>query len=234
MNVHVIEERASVLICVAEPLLQAGVRASLQGRPDIEVIDADATFVCRNIDVVVADSRTAAGLADAGRRFELGRSLQFARILVITSQAREHAIRDGLLQGIHGFVLTSSPVNDLLAGIRSLCRGSTYLCPPLAARVSQLCERDILTSREDEVLRLLARGLCNKSIARDLDIAVGTVKVHVKSILAKLDAKCRTEAASIAAQRGLVDVPALTSRTVDSLPFPAHWLEPARAQASFA
>lgn len=234
MNVHPIHERAAVLVCVAEPLLQAGVRASLQGSSDIEMVDADAMSVCRNIDVVVADSATADGLVDAGRHFELGRSLQFARILVITSQAREHAVRDALEQGVHGFVLTSSPVEDLLAGIRSLCRGSTYLCPPLAARVSQMCERDMLTSREDEVLRLLARGQCNKSIARDLDIAVGTVKVHVKSILAKLDAKCRTEAASIAAQRGLVDVPALTSRTVSPLPFPAHWLEPTRAQASFA
>ncbi|HVZ45514.1 MAG TPA: response regulator transcription factor [Ramlibacter sp.] len=67
--------------------------------------------------------------------------------------------------------------------------------------------RDVLTSREEQVLRLLAKGSRNKAIAHDLNIAVGTVKAHVKSIMSKLNARCRTEAASIATGRGLVDVP---------------------------
>jgi DNA-binding NarL/FixJ family response regulator len=66
--------------------------------------------------------------------------------------------------------------------------------------------REALTAREAEVLDLLACGQCNKSIARQLDIAVGTVKAHVKAIMAKLDASSRTQAVSVAAQRGLVSL----------------------------
>jgi two-component system NarL family response regulator len=73
--------------------------------------------------------------------------------------------------------------------------------------LTQVVVRARLTSREGEVLCLLAKGMSNKSIARVLDIADGTVKSHVKSIMSKLGASCRTEAASIATERGLVDVP---------------------------
>ncbi|MET0350985.1 MAG: LuxR C-terminal-related transcriptional regulator, partial [Rhizobacter sp.] len=61
------------------------------------------------------------------------------------------------------------------------------------------------TSREVDVLRLLSRGQCNKAIATDLDIAVGTVKAHVKAIMGKLDARSRTHAVTVAAGRGRVD-----------------------------
>ena len=74
-----------------------------------------------------------------------------------------------------------------------------YKAPPPGSTV------DVLVTRESEVLTLLVQGQCNKSIARDLSIALGTVKSHVKAILGKLDASSRTHAASIAVQRGLVD-----------------------------
>jgi DNA-binding NarL/FixJ family response regulator len=194
--------------------------------------------VRRRIDVVVTDGSTAAKIADDGRRFGLGQSLQFARILVIAAQGREHAVRSALEQGIHGFVLTSSPVYDLLAGVRALSRGGNYLCASVAQQLAQVVERDMLTSREDEVLRLLSKGMCNKSIARDLGIAVGTVKTHVKSIMSKLDASCRTEAASIATERGLVDVPDPSLRRVRQyrtlireLGWPLHCPSPSNARS---
>jgi DNA-binding NarL/FixJ family response regulator len=114
-------------------------------------------------------------------------------------------------------------VRDLVAGIRALARGENYLCDAVAHQLSRIAPRDMLTSREDEVLRLLARGRSNKSIARELDIAVGTVKVHVKSILSKLDASSRTEAASIATERGLVDVSDSSSRQPKQYPRAAVW-----------
>jgi DNA-binding NarL/FixJ family response regulator len=228
------ERRVAVLVCIEEPLLQAGVRVSLADEPGIDVIDADPISVHRSVDVVVADSTTAAKIAEDGRRFALGQSLQFARILVIAAQAREHAVRSALEQGIHGFVLASSPVCDLVAGVRALSRGGNYLCSPVAKQLALIAERDMLTSREDEVLRLLAKGLCNKSIARDLDIAVGTVKAHVKSIMSKLDANCRTEAASIATERGIVDVPDSSVRRAKPHPNATAWLGSSLAQPSYA
>ena len=227
MDPPVPDRRIAVLLCVAEPLMQAGVRASLVDEPDIEVF-VDPVAGSRSVDVVVADRATAARLVEGSRR------LAFPRILVIEAQAREQVVRSALEQGVHGFVLTSSPVHDLLAGIRALARGGNYLCAPVAKQLAQLSERDMLTSREDEVLRLLAKGRCNKSIARELDIAVGTVKVHVKSIMAKLDARSRTEAASVATGRGLVDAPDATSRVVKPHPFANAWLALSPAKSSYA
>jgi len=228
------ERRVAVLVCIEEPLLQAGVRASLADESDMEVIDADLTSVQRSVDVVVADSSTAVKIAEDGRRLDLARSLQFARILAVAAQAREHAVRSALEQGVHGFVLTSSPLRDLLAGVRALSRGGNYLCAPVARQMAQAAERDMLTSRENEVLRLLAKGLCNKAIARDLDIAVGTVKVHVKSIMSKLNAGTRTEAASIATARGLVDALDTSSRRLNSHPFATAWLASSLPEPHYA
>lgn len=228
MSQHETDRRIAVLVCIAEPLLQTGVRSSIAAEPDMHVIDADPISDQRIADVIVADSSTAAKIAEDGQRH------QFARILVIAAQAREHVVRSALEQGIHGFVLMSSPVCDLLAGIRALARGGKYLCAPAAQQLAQVAKRDMLTSREDEVLGLLAKGLCNKTIARNLDIAVGTVKVHVKSILSKLDASSRTEAASIATGRGLVDVPGASLQRVKPHPFATAWLGSSLAQPSYA
>lgn len=234
MSQHETEQRVAVLVCVAEPLLQVGVRAALAAEPDMEVRDPDHVLVDRRIDVVVADSSTAARFVQDGRRLDLPGRLQLARILVISAQAREHAVRCALEQGIHGFVLTSSPVCDLLAGVRALSRGGNYVCPAVARLLTPISQRDVLTSREDEVLRLLTMGLCNKSIARDLEIAVGTVKTHVKSIMSKLDASCRTEAARIATERGLIEMPDAASGRVKPPSHATAWLRPALSQASYA
>jgi DNA-binding NarL/FixJ family response regulator len=207
MSQHETERPIAVLVSIAEPILHVGVCTALAGEANMQVIDADPVQADRRVDVVVADNSTAARLVHDGVRLGLHESLQLARILVISAHAREHTVRNALQQGIHGFVLTSSPVRDLLAGVRALSRGGNYLCPSAARLLTQVSQRDMLTSREDEVLRLLTMGLCNKSIARDLEIAVGTVKTHVKSIMSKLDANCRTEAARIATERGLIDVP---------------------------
>jgi DNA-binding CsgD family transcriptional regulator len=148
-------------------------------------------------------------------------------------QVREHAIRSVIELGIDGLVLTSSPVCDLLAGIRALSRGSHYLCEPAAQLLDQMPEHEALTEREDDVLRLLARGLCDKSIACDLGIAVGTVKAHVKSIMSKLGPSCRTEAASIATQRGIVELPTSSSSRVRPRQY-ADWLSYGPRRSGFA
>jgi two-component system NarL family response regulator len=221
MSQDQIRVRTAVLVSLAEPLLQVGVRAALAGEPDMEVIAADLTSVSREIDVLVTDTATAAKIAGDARRSELGQNLQCARILVLAREAREQAIRAALEQGVHGFLLTNSPVGDLLGAIRTLSRGAHYLCTPAVQQLTHVVARDMLTSREAEVLRLLAKGNCNKSISRDLNIAVGTVKAHVKSIMSKLDANCRTEAASIATARGLVDIADPVLRRVKEHRYPA-------------
>lgn len=199
--------RIRVLAAVCEPLLQAGVQASLSHEPDIELV-GDGGALPPAADVLVADGATAIERLDAGRRAAPAGGLRAVAVLAVVAQAREHAVRAVLARGVRGVVLVGSPLPELVAGVRTLARGGRYLCPPVAYQLAHGPAHERLTAREEEVLRLLARGGGNQSIARDLDIAVGTVKVHVKAILSKLDARSRTEAASIAAGRGLVEWPA--------------------------
>ena len=117
-------------------------------------------------------------------------------------------------------VRANCSAGELVDAIETLAAGALYVGPDVAQRMAAAMSRDALTSREGEVLRLLARGQCNKTIARELGIAVGTVKTHVKGIMAKLDASSRTEAASIAAEKGIVDVPEFRSRRIAWSPLP--------------
>jgi DNA-binding NarL/FixJ family response regulator len=84
------------------------------------------------------------------------------------------------------------------------CRGQMFVSPEVATKLASRISEEELTNRELEILTFLAEGKSNKLIARKLNISEGTVKTHVKSILEKLDATSRTEAAAVAARRGLI------------------------------
>ena len=202
------QREIAILVCLAEPLLQAGVQAVLVNQPDVRLLDGDVHAVRQQADLVIADYATAVSLVRShgcgagGAACRSGRP--FPPVLVITAQMHTHAVRSALEEGIGGIVLTGSPVDDLLAGVRALAGGVRYLCPLVSRQLYQYTAPELLTSRQDEVLQLLARGLCNKTIARRLEIEVETVKAHVKAILSKLHANCRMQAVSIATERGLL------------------------------
>jgi two-component system NarL family response regulator len=106
--------------------------------------------------------------------------------------------------GAKAYLLKDTPREELLQCIRAVYSGESYIPPAVAAKLASQVSGERLTTREMEILALIARGRSNKAIARELDISEGTVKTHVKSILQKLDATSRTEAVSIGAKRGLV------------------------------
>ena len=214
MKVEQAQRRITVYLCIAEPLLQAGARVALQQAAGIDVVEGDRAALPMAVDVIVSDDAQAQCVAAAMSGWDYRGRLKPARVLAIAAIAREHAVRRALLSGVHGFVLTSSPLQELVRAVRALSRGETYLCPQVACQLSGVGEHIVLTGREDEVLRLLAQGLCNKLIARHLEIAAGTVKTHVKAIMAKLNASSRTEAASIATARGLVQIPVFSAGRV--------------------
>jgi len=195
----------TVFVHVSEPLLQAGIHASLVNEPNIFLIDAEPSAIMCPVDVLVTDSVTMALFADK-QRAQFGPNLESARLLVLTSRACERAFQDTMKRIIQGALLTTSPAYELVAAVRALARGGRYICPGILGQMATRIESESLTTREDQVLQLLAAGRCNKSIAIALNIAVDTVKTHVKSILQKLNASSRTEAARIAAQRGIVEM----------------------------
>lgn len=204
--------RLTVLVRHAEPLLAVGLAAALRQQPDLDVlleppcVDAGSP---QTVDVIVTDyQRGLAHLAEA-RCHALPRSVAGARVLVVAMTDREQEVRRALESGVYGFLVLGSPIDELTTGVRTVGHGGRYLSQAVVQRMAESLTREALTAREAEVLRLVARGACNKFIARELQIAVGTVKAHMKAIMSKLDASSRTQAASIATRRGLVDLPAV-------------------------
>jgi DNA-binding CsgD family transcriptional regulator len=98
-----------------------------------------------------------------------------------------------------------SSIDELLLCLKTVASGRTYVCQAAAQHVANSIIQPTLTSREEGVLQLLALGFCNKLIAKELGIAVGTTKAHVRAIMSKLDAATRTEAARVAAERGFLN-----------------------------
>ncbi|MBI3527077.1 MAG: response regulator transcription factor [Betaproteobacteria bacterium] len=127
-----------------------------------------------------------------------------ARILILTTYDGDEDIYRGMRAGAKAYLLKDTPREDLLACIRAVNAGETYIPPALAAKLASQVSGERLTQREQQILELLADGKSNKLIARTLLITEGTVKTHVKSILEKLGVTSRTQAVSLAAKRGLI------------------------------
>jgi two-component system NarL family response regulator len=190
-----------------DPLLSAGLVAALREHGDFEVCLDGAGAMAEDappVDVVIADYANAMRLADEAVRSGY-RSLATARVLALTSNDREADIRRAIEAGVRGYLLVGGPIGDLIEGVTLVARGMRYLCGSVAQRMADSLTRTALTSREIEVLQLVVSGESNKTIARQLSIELGTVKSHMSSIMTKLGASSRTQAAGIAAQRGLVD-----------------------------
>lgn len=189
-----------VLVDHDDALLQAGLAALLARCADLalshERFDDD-------IDVVVTDY--AAGMRHARDRAVHRRA---PRVIVLTHRDSEVDIRCALAQGIDGYLIVGCPVDSIAEAARAVHRGLRHLDPVATHRIAESMFHEPLTGRESEVLHLVATGCANKVIAARLQIGVGTVKTHMRSLLDKLDAASRTEAAAVAHRRGLLrDVP---------------------------
>ena len=200
-----------------DPLLRAGLVAALRQHSvfDIFVDCVDAAVLDRpRIDVVITDYDNAMHLVHALRPKRNG--LSAARILILTINDRESDIRRAIEAGIHGYILLGGPLDDLIDGATTVAKGLRYVSRSVAQRMADSLARTCLTSRETEVLSLVTGGESNKAIARDLAIKAGTVKSHMTAIMSKLGATSRTQAASIAAARGLVEQPRTSAATAGS------------------
>lgn len=185
-----------VSICHAEAIISAGLAALLASCPDIE-LGADAPGDCGWADIVVTD------YADAIARLRHGATGR-ERIMIVSQREREWDVRTAMSAGVHGYVQQQCPAVELLTALRALGAGKRYFNKELMVLATESHLQQHFTSRESQVLKLLALGWSNKQIARDLDIGVVTVKVHVRSLFTKLGASARTQAVVLATQRGIV------------------------------
>jgi DNA-binding NarL/FixJ family response regulator len=178
----------------ANPLIRAGLATFLAACIDITV----AATPDERHDIVVTDYQ------DGMRRVLEAPPGRAGRVLIVTEQDREWRVRTAIASGVHGYVLQHCSQSELEVAVRSVGRGLRYLTPALDRCLAEGMARVNLTGRESDVLRLLARGFCNKLIARELGIGVGTVKTHVKGLFDKLGASARTQAVILATERGLI------------------------------
>lgn len=197
-------ERIRVRVAHGVPLIRAGITTLLASSGEFEVGSAHtestghaASHLHRATDVLVAD-------VDYGLR-ALG-SEPIRNVLIVAPDDGEVMIRKALAQGVKGFLLHTCGTEELTTAVKTVSRGGTALAPCVANRIAQSFASEPLTEREMDVLRLMMQGLSDKDMARVLVVAVGTVKSHMKSILTKLGAARRTQAAAIAHRRGIARI----------------------------
>ena len=210
--------RSNVLVMQPDPILSAGLVAALRQQPTFEVFVHGVDNLGPEgprVDVVIADYGNAMRLTQPEAR-ALHDSLGNAKILAFTPNDREADVRRAIEAGVHGYLLFGGPLNELVDGVTAVASGLRYMSLSVAQRIADSLTRATLTSREIDVLSLAATGHPNKVIARELGIELGTVKSHMSTILAKLGASSRTQAARIAAARGLLENHATTQ--VDARP----------------
>jgi DNA-binding NarL/FixJ family response regulator len=210
-----------VLVVDDQSMVRAGFRMLLAEEDDIEVV-AEASNGREALDkaarfhptVVLMDIRMPEldGL-EATRRILA--TDPTARILILTTFDLDEYIYEGLRAGASGFVLKDDPPEQLIAAIRTVAAGDALLSPSVTRRVINRFthiprptpppELDELTSRERDILRLIAEGLSNAEIGERLYISETTVKTHVTHVLQKLNLRDRVQAVVLAYQSGLVE-----------------------------
>jgi len=129
-----------------------------------------------------------------------------ARIIVLTSYSGDARMVGALKAGASGYLLKHALRRELLDAIRAVHAGFRRIPPEIATEIAEYAGTEALTARELDVLKQVAAGRSNKAIAVDLQISESTVKAHLKTILAKLDADGRTHGVMIAMKRGIIHI----------------------------
>jgi DNA-binding NarL/FixJ family response regulator len=208
-----------VLLADDQGLVRAGFRMILRAEPDVEVVGEaadgrEAVELARDLrpDVVLMDIRMPAldGI-DATRKVT---ALEPApRVLVLTTFDLDEYVYESLRAGASAFLLKDAPEHQLVAAVRVVAEGGSLFAPSVTRRLIEEFARPAassppalaeLTAREQEVLRLVARGRSNAEIAAELVVSEHTAKTHVASILQKLDLRNRVQAVVLAYESGLV------------------------------
>lgn len=202
-----------ILLVDDHPVVREGLAAVFGTQPDFEIVGeaGDGEFALTlaarlQPDVLVLDLEMPHqdGLEVLQR---LRGACPATQVLVFTAFDTDDRIVSAIQAGAKGYLLKGAPRAELFAAVRAVSRGESLLHPVVASKLIRHTTRvdpEPLTGREQEVLQLLAQGRTNRDIAQALHVTERTVKFHMKSILAKLDASNRTEAVANAAQRGLV------------------------------
>lgn len=211
--------RLRILVADDHAILREGLAMLIAAQPDMEVVaqasnGREAVRLAESMhpDVVVLDvSMPELGGAEAAERIRA--CCPSVRILALTRHADQGYMRRMLRAGVAGYVVKKSAADALIGAIRTVAGGGTYIEPTLAgaamarafgapSRTRAQQDRDLLTVREEEVLRWIAWGRSNKEIAAELGISIKTVESYKASAMQKLDVRTRAAIMRYAMSRG--------------------------------
>jgi len=202
--------RIRVLVADDHTTVLAGVSSILGMQPDMVVVaeaengrQAVDLWRRHKPDVTLLDLRMPA-LGGVGVIEEIRQQEAFAKFIILTTYDTDNEIYGAIKAGAKAYLLKDEPREVLLECIRKVSRGETCIPPSLVEKLAAGMRGEALTSREIEVLTLLAHGRTNKEIAAKLFISETTVKGHLRNVFAKLNVLSRTEATSTALRRGLI------------------------------
>ena len=216
-------ESIRIIIADDQELFRDSLKSLLESEPDLCVVgeaangeEAIKAAVIHQPDVVLMDLRMRVMDGVTATKRILA-SLSSVKIIVLTTFDDDDAVFDGLRAGAIGYLLKDITPDQLFEAIRSAKRGEYFLLPSITAKVMaefnrldrthKKPEESLLaqiSTREMEVLRLMAKGANNKEISEQLFISEGTVKNHITSILGKLNARDRIQAVIVAREHGLI------------------------------
>jgi two-component system, NarL family, response regulator LiaR len=208
-----------IIICDDQDIVRDGLELLLKLEKDIQVVgmasdgaEAVALAEQKKPDLVLMDLKMPVMNGVEATR-EIKMKCPGVKVLVLSTYGGDEWVFDAIRAGAAGYLLKDAPREEVLRAIRGTVAGRTYLDPGVAGKVvgevASPSKRPApaiigkMTEREGEVLGLLARGLGNADIARQLFLSEGTVRNHIASIVAKLGVEDRTQAALLAMQAGL-------------------------------
>jgi len=204
------QTKLRILLADDHALVRIGLKTSIEMEPDFCVVAEAGTgeaalidFRTHRPDIALIDLRLP-GMDGVQTTAAICREFPEAKVILLSTYKGGDDILRAMQAGAKTYLPKSLQREELIAAIRAISAGETYMPNVVANRLAERLRRPNLTVRELEVLRLVAAGNSNKEIAALLSLEVGTVKLHVGKILEKLHARDRTEAATFAIQSGIV------------------------------
>ena len=205
-------DEITTLIVDDHEVVREGLRLSLSRAPHIRVVGeaADGASAVelaerRKPDVVIMDVRMP-GMDGLEATKLMTEKVPESKVLIFNAYSERSLLGRGLESGAKGYILKEAPHQTLVRAIEKVAQGEGYVDPALMpAFLAQGQTTDMLTTREREILQLLADGMSNADVAARLFISQETVKSHVRHILTKLEADTRTHAVAIALREAIID-----------------------------
>lgn len=206
------DDRIRILLVDDHPVVRAGLNAMLQQDPEVIVVGtaSDGKAALELLDRIVADivllDLKMPGRSGLDVLSDIRHLYSKTRVIILSSFQFDEEIHQSVIRGAYGYLLKDVSFQEMLDAIHRVHQGNTYFPKHIMERLNNRRSRPDLTTREMEILELVAKGFTNKEIAHALRVSQFTVRNHLNKITSKLEVADRTEAAFIAIQTGMVSI----------------------------